>query len=212
MSRFCAAMRPTASMIFGSSKRDLPLQIRQALGAFGRRRIPVTRRPALQHVGDIDLSARKTDGAQHGIEELTCAADEGLATAVFLGAGRLSDHQPVGVPDRRHRIRFECASGSGRSACSAATRTAQLLPIVLSSESGTGARAGADGGTGARPPLACVQDPAGPRRAVSRLPARDTQRECPGSECARGAASCGVGVRAAAKTCDTPTRSEPDAA
>ena len=85
-SRFCAAMRPTASMMLRLQQRDLALQVRQALRHFLGLRVAVVGRPALEHVGDEHLLARQTDAAQHGIEQTAGAAHEGLALLVFLGA------------------------------------------------------------------------------------------------------------------------------
>ena len=45
--------------------------------------------------GWLGLGTRQADGAQHVVEQLARLADEGLALAVLLLAGRLADDHPV---------------------------------------------------------------------------------------------------------------------
>src|SRR5450631_795612 len=77
-----------------SEQRDLPVKIWQAFHGLYGRRIAILRWTALQDVRDVDLFTLKADGPQHGVQELTGAADEGFTLAIFLGAGRLAHHQP----------------------------------------------------------------------------------------------------------------------
>src|SRR5690606_39837066 len=48
---------------------DLPLQERRARGDLVRLRVPVPGRPALEHVADVDLLARKAHAQQEPIEQ-----------------------------------------------------------------------------------------------------------------------------------------------
>src|SRR5882757_1914296 len=73
-----------------SQQRDLPVQVRQTFDGFFRQGVAILWRAALQDVRDVYLFALEADGPQHGIQELAGAADEGLALAVLLGAGRFA--------------------------------------------------------------------------------------------------------------------------
>ena len=95
---------------------DLPSQVRQAASCFLVGRVPVLRRPALEHVCDIDLAALETCGAQHGIQQ-DARADRRKA--------RPGDPRPRPAPRRspsgaRHdcprRTPSACASRTGRTA------------------------------------------------------------------------------------------------
>ena len=86
---------------------DLPQQKRGAAGDLERLRIAVARRPALEHVGDIDLPpAFQIQGPQHVVEEAAGLADERLAALVFLGSRGLTDEQPDGAlrPHAKDRL------------------------------------------------------------------------------------------------------------
>src|SRR5205085_12372372 len=74
-----------------ANERDLLLEERRALRHLFGFRIAVTRRAALQYVGDVDVIAPlEADGGEHVVEELTRLADERIAEAVFFRAGRLA--------------------------------------------------------------------------------------------------------------------------
>ena len=71
------------------------------LGGLGR---AVVGRPALQHVGDVDVAlARQSQRREHVVEQPAGLPHERLAARILFGAGRLADEQPVGVRDRRRR-------------------------------------------------------------------------------------------------------------
>ena len=54
-------------------------------------------RPALDHIGDIDLLPIQADGGEELFQELAGRANEGTALAVFLGAGAFADEHQLGV-------------------------------------------------------------------------------------------------------------------
>jgi hypothetical protein len=77
---------------------DLPVEVAAAEARLVLRRVAVARRATLEHVCNVNLSAREAQCAQHRIEQLPGAADERLALTIFLGAGRLTDDQPARAP------------------------------------------------------------------------------------------------------------------
>jgi hypothetical protein len=77
----------------------LPLEEGAALGRFLGRRIAILRRAALEDVHDIDVAALPAAGFDDLGQELTRAADEGLALAVFVRARRFAEED-----DPRPRI------------------------------------------------------------------------------------------------------------
>ena len=73
----------------------LRAQVRHARRNLVHLRRAVLRRAAFDDVGDIDFLARKADGGDHFIQQLTCAADERTARQVFVATGAFTDeHQP----------------------------------------------------------------------------------------------------------------------
>src|SRR5205814_8942752 len=73
----------------------LLFELRRAGLRLGGLRIPVSRRTALEDVGDEDVAAREADPTQQLVEELARCADEGLALQVLVLTGRLpDDHDP----------------------------------------------------------------------------------------------------------------------
>ena len=84
-------------MTFGLIDVDLPEQERLALLHFVGLGIAVARRPALDHVGDVDVFALQPDRLDDLRQQLPRAADERLALDVFVGARRLADEHQVGV-------------------------------------------------------------------------------------------------------------------
>lgn len=60
--------------------------------------IAVTGRPALEYIGDEDISfAIDARCRQHGVEQFARSSDEGLALPVFFCSRSLADEQPSGV-------------------------------------------------------------------------------------------------------------------
>ncbi len=114
-SRFCMAIRPTARISRGRMSSIWRSQVRQAGGHFGRRRITIPGRPALEDVGDIDVPApREADGPQHGIQQLSGPAHERLALTV--PPRRPAPRPPPAIAHRRSptpstgRVRVRCSS------------------------------------------------------------------------------------------------------
>ena len=141
-SRFCAAMRPTASMIFGFSNAIWRVRYGRQARHLLRLRVAIAGRAALEHVGDEDVArAARPMAQQHGIEQLAGALRRRVRPAVLLRAGRLADHQPVARCGRRRRTRSACASGA------AAQRVQPAAPRCAAPPSGA-AGAGAPCGRG----------------------------------------------------------------
>jgi hypothetical protein len=103
----------------GLDEVDLRVQVRRAPRDLLRLRIAVARRPALEHVADIDvLLAGQVDGGEHVVEQAPGLADERFAEAVLLRARRLAHQQPVGllVADPEHGLGarlVQTAGGAG---------------------------------------------------------------------------------------------------
>src|SRR5262245_22242579 len=93
---------------------DLPAQIRQAARRLLIARIAVVRRPALQDIAYVHIATPESRRAQHRIEQLPGAPDEGLPLAVFLGARRLADHHEPrrAVADAEYRLRPRLAQAA----------------------------------------------------------------------------------------------------
>ena len=151
-SRFCAAIRPTASMTFGLSSAiwfdRYGRQLRYLVGF----RIPVARRAALENIGDEHGLARQADGQQHGVEQLARATDERLALPVFLGTRRFADYQPLGarVADTEDRLRARLAQVAGRAARDALAQHTPVGGAVEAASRSTGVAGGAETGTSVR--------------------------------------------------------------
>ena len=109
---------------------DLAEQVRDAGAHFLRLRIAVVRRPRLEDVRDEHLLALQADRLEHRVEQLPGAADERLALAVLVGAGRLADHHPlrVAVADAEHALRPRLVQRAQRAALDGAL---QLRPAGL---------------------------------------------------------------------------------
>src|SRR5690606_24715950 len=69
-------------------------------------RIAIVWRPALQYVRNENAVAAQADRAQHFVQQLSRAADEGFATAVLFDTGRLADDHPLScrVAHTEHRL------------------------------------------------------------------------------------------------------------
>ena len=80
----------------GIDALDLAQQEPFAGQGLGGLRLPVVGGATLEDVGDIDIFPLEINGFEHGVEESPRASDEGLALAVFVGAGRFADEHPVG--------------------------------------------------------------------------------------------------------------------
>ena len=85
---------------------DLPLEVAAALQRLLRLRVAIARRPALEHVGDVDVLALEAERFQHRGEQLPGAADERLTLAVLIGTRGLADEHPAGlrIADAEHRL------------------------------------------------------------------------------------------------------------
>ena len=85
------------------------------LGRLGR---AVVGRPALEHVGDVDVAAaRDAKRREHVVEQPPGLPHERLASRIFFRARRLADEQPLRVSYRPRRAPICCASGTGRTRC-----------------------------------------------------------------------------------------------
>jgi hypothetical protein len=76
---------------------DLTFEIGRAASGFCRLGVAVVRRPALQDVGDEDILAAEPDRPEHRVQQLACAADEGLSEAILVRTGRLADDHQIGI-------------------------------------------------------------------------------------------------------------------
>jgi hypothetical protein len=102
----------------GLDHRELARQVWRASLRLVWHRVTVLRRPALEHVGDVDVGAAQADAGKERVEKLSCSADERLTLTVLVEAGRLSDDEDVSRarPDPRYRLRsrrVEPALGAG---------------------------------------------------------------------------------------------------
>src|SRR5215470_1424423 len=77
---------------------DMPDDEGQAGGDLVGRRVAIARRPPEDDVRDVEAAGpREPYPGEHPIQQLTADADEGLAHAIFVRAGRLADeHDPSG--------------------------------------------------------------------------------------------------------------------
>jgi hypothetical protein len=110
----------------GTNQSYLLLEYGQTGLHFIGKRIPISWRPALHHVGDVDLIPTQVDGGQDFGEKLTRGSHEGQALKVFLRSWPLS-HQ--------HQIR-PSHSGTKDQSVPAQTQAAlgaisHLLPETL---------------------------------------------------------------------------------
>src|SRR5215468_3726358 len=112
----------------GLQQSNLSDEVRQAgFDLFGLR-VAVIRWAAHQHVGDVDVGATiESDGAQHGIEQLTGRSHERLTTPVLLRSRSFADHQPVG-PFRTNPEHTLRARGMQRAATAGAHLIEETLP------------------------------------------------------------------------------------
>ncbi len=79
----------------GPDSLDLFLQEGQAGGDLIGLRVPVPRRPALQNIGDVDLSPAQPQFAEQVVEELARRAHKGDPLRIFLRPrGLTHEHQP----------------------------------------------------------------------------------------------------------------------
>ncbi len=81
----------------GIDQLDLLEQKRPARVDLVRLGVPVVRRAALDHVGDIDLAAGEPSRLQQLIQQLARRADERFALAVLVEPGRLADEHDRGL-------------------------------------------------------------------------------------------------------------------
>jgi hypothetical protein len=96
------------------------------------------------------LAARQPERAQHVVEQLPRLADEGLALAVLLLAGRFADDHPVGLRVGRPEHWSACGSHSRRRAAGDSLAAGRPSPSCARRRPRT--RAGSDSGaTAGRP-------------------------------------------------------------
>ena len=80
----------------GRQQLDLAGEKRGACLDLLRRRRAIARRAPIDRVGDVDVVLGKPDRRQHAVEQLSGAADEGLALQVLVAARSLSDQHDAG--------------------------------------------------------------------------------------------------------------------
>ena len=73
----------------------LPPQIADAGVLFDIQRVPVLRRAALHHVGDVDLGAVQMDDLQHIVQQLPGPAYKGNTLLVLMLAGAFADEHDL---------------------------------------------------------------------------------------------------------------------
>src|SRR5215510_3174324 len=100
---------------------ELLLEIGRARLNLVRHRVAVHRRPALQHVGDVDVAATHADAGQQGVEQLARGANERLALPVLVEARSFADDHHIrwARPHTRHRL---CARGMKAAVLARANR------------------------------------------------------------------------------------------
>ena len=119
---------------------DLPVEVCAAGLRLRRLGGAVVRRPALQHVRDVDvLGSRKSKGREHVVEQLSRDANERLPLGVLVSARCLADEHPLRtkIANARNRpfarprqgtrgalsdISYECLVVECRDACISRTR------------------------------------------------------------------------------------------
>src|SRR5262249_16093509 len=74
---------------------ELVLQVWRARLDLVRHGVAVHRRPALQHVGDVDVAAAQRDAGKQRVEKLAGRADERLTLTVLVEPWSLADHHHV---------------------------------------------------------------------------------------------------------------------
>src|SRR5262245_59071829 len=89
--------RPQGDDHFRFDGVDLPEQKWLAGIDFVLFRVPVLRRPALDHVRNVHIVTRQTDRLDDFREQLPGAADKGNSLFVFVGAGCFADEHQVRV-------------------------------------------------------------------------------------------------------------------
>ncbi len=148
----------------GREQLDLPVEIGTAASRFLGPRVAVSRRPALEHVGDVHLLAPRAERTQHRIEQLARAADEGLSASILFRARRLPDDHPAGVrpTHAEHRLR---PAGVQAATCAGRHLRAERLPVECTRRAGLGAaavrdRSPADGALAATHRVARAPPPA----------------------------------------------------
>src|SRR5215472_6544387 len=86
---------------------DLAVEVRSAglrLRRFGR---AISRWPAFEDVGNVDVrAALHAQGREHVVEQSPGLADEGFALGIFFRAGRLADEEPLCFRIAHSRNRF----------------------------------------------------------------------------------------------------------
>ena len=76
---------------------DLAEEVRLAGGDLGLERIAILRRPALEHVREIDRLRREPDSGEQPRQQLPCLPGERQPALVLVVAGRLADDHQLGV-------------------------------------------------------------------------------------------------------------------
>ena len=86
---------PQTHQDFRLHQLHLPPQIAAARLLLGVQRVPVLRRAALHHVGDVDLGAVQMDDLQHIVQQLPGPAYKGNTLLVLVLAGAFADEHDL---------------------------------------------------------------------------------------------------------------------
>ncbi len=96
---------------------DLSMQKRLTVSDLIGLGIAVSRRAALQDIGDVHRVARKAARLEHGGQKLPRPPDERLPLAILIGPRGLTHHHPVGVvmTDTEHGLSAGFVQPAGRA-------------------------------------------------------------------------------------------------
>ena len=92
-----AAAPPSSTSTRGRQQFDLAGEERRAGLDLLRRRRAISRRAPIDRVGDVDVLLAEADRREHAVEQLSGAADKGLALKILIAAWRLADHHDAGL-------------------------------------------------------------------------------------------------------------------
>ena len=139
-SRHCAANLPSATIMRGRMAASCFLRNGSHCGDLVGLGVAIAGRAALQDVADVDVAAAEAHRLDHLGQELAGGADERLAGAILVGAGRLADEDErrVGVADAVDDV--GALAGAACSACSRRARRGSAASLRARRRPSTPAR------------------------------------------------------------------------